>query len=747
MIAFLVFVFICVAFAILYSTDILKNDWKDQTPREVTVGHLEFFVPVESVFTALTAGFLALFVMAFLALRVLSEPVGINEQNGRKMYGISLDIRDGARTFLLREFMYLSVFVAVTSLLLLGVDQSGYLVPTSISFIVGAISSAATSFIGMSIATAGNVRTANAARRSLPNALRVAFNSGTVMGLAVVGLGTVSLSIVYLIFRDLSSLAGFGFGTSSIALFARVGGGIYTKAADVGADLVGKVESNIPEDDPRNPATIADNVGDNVGDIAGMGADLFESFSGSIIAAAILGGEFFGTSGVAAPFYLAAGGILCSIIGSSLVSTNEKTGASDDDIQSTLLWAIRRGIYAAAALNILIGGLIIFLLFDPHPEAWPLYLCFVIGLIAGVLIGVGTEYFTSFSYRPTKSIAQASITGPATVIIRGLSVGMISSIAPVLIIVVSIVLCVILGDIAGKKYEDRVGSAGVYGIAIAAIGMLSTLGVTLATDAFGPVADNAGGLAEMSELPSEVRERTDALDALGNTTAATGKGFAIGSAVLTSLALLNAFARASGISQVNVMDSRVMAGMLIGGLLPFVFSALTMTAVGEAAMSIITEVRRQFRTIDGLLEGRPGVKAEHKKCIDQCTKASLRKMILPGVLSILAPIVVGFIGRQKMLGGLLAGSIVSGFLLALTMSNAGGAWDNAKKYVEAGKLVGPDNIVHRKGSDAHKATVVGDTVGDPFKDTSGPSLNILLKIMTTVSLVLGKVLYNIYGGE
>eukprot|EP00818_Percolomonas_sp_WS_P010393 CAMPEP_0117440960 /NCGR_PEP_ID=MMETSP0759-20121206/3370_1 /TAXON_ID=63605 /ORGANISM="Percolomonas cosmopolitus, Strain WS" /LENGTH=748 /DNA_ID=CAMNT_0005232763 /DNA_START=408 /DNA_END=2654 /DNA_ORIENTATION=- len=747
MIAFLVFVFITVVFALLFSTDILKNDWKDQTPKDDTTGHLEYFVPVEAIFTSMTAGFLALFVMTFLGLRVMNSPVGAMEPNGGKMYAISLDIREGARAFLLREFIYLAFFVAGVFVVLFAVDQSGYFVPTPICFLAGAITSAITSIIGMSIATAANVRTANAARKSLPAALRVAFNAGTVMGLSVVGLGLVVLSVFYLLFRDLAALAGFGFGASSIALFARVGGGIYTKAADVGADLVGKVESNIPEDDPRNPATIADNVGDNVGDIAGMGADLFESYVGSIIAAATLGGELFGTSGVAAPFYLAAGGVLCSIIGSSLVSTREKSGASDDDVQSMLLWAIRRGIFAAAFLNVLIGGLIVFLLFDPHPEAWPLFLCFVIGLGAGVLIGLFTEYATSFAYRPTKSIAQSGVTGPATVVIRGLSVGMLSAIAPVVIIVVSIVLCVLLGDLAGQKYEAKVGPAGVYGIAIAAVGMLSTLGVTLATDAYGPVADNAGGLAEMSELPPEVRERTDALDALGNTTAATGKGFAIGSAVLTSLALMNAYTRAAGISSVNVLDSLVIGGLLLGALLPFVFAALTMTAVGDAAMTIIKEVRRQFATIDGLLEGRPGVKAEHRKCIDQCTKASLRKMILPGFIAISAPIVVGFIGRQKMLGGLLAGSISSGFLLAVTMSNAGGAWDNAKKYVEAGKLIGPDNNIQGKGSEAHKATVVGDTIGDPFKDTSGPSLNILLKLMTVVALVLGPVLKNIYGGD
>jgi len=509
---------------------------------------------------------------------------------------------------------------------------------------------------------------------------------------------------------------------------------------DVGADLVGKVESNIPEDDPRNPAVVADNVGDNVGDVAGMVADLFESYVGSIIAAMTLGSQFFGARGVACPLYLSAGGILCSIIGSALVFTKDEA-KEGEDIQMRLLWAIRQGIFGAAGLNILLGGLIIFLLFELS-QAWPIFCCFVVGLVAGVLIGLATEYCTSFSYRPTQSISEAGQTGAAPVIIKGLAIGMMSTIAPVIIIVVAVIVAVLLGDYAGRPKDG----AGMYGIAIAAVGMLSTLGVTLATDAYGPVADNAGGIAEMSELPPYVRERTDALDALGNTTAATGKGFAIGSAVLTALALLNAFSSAAGIKVVNLLKFDVVAGLLIGACLPFVFTAMTMTAVGDAAMSIIIEVRRQFRSIPGLLEGKKGVHADHKRCVDLCTKAALVKMIAPGILSVAAPIVVGFAGRQNMLAGLLMGGIVAGFLLAVTMANAGGAWDNAKKYIEAGGLVNKETgEVYKKASEPHKACVVGDTVGDPFKDTSGPALNILLKLMTVIALIIAPTLNLIYG--
>eukprot|EP01027_Heterolobosea_sp_BB2_P014398 GEZU01020683.1.p1 GENE.GEZU01020683.1~~GEZU01020683.1.p1 ORF type:complete len:699 (-),score=330.15 GEZU01020683.1:117-2213(-) len=691
-----------------------------------------FDVPLAAICVSLCSGFLAMFVMFFLTLKVLKSPVGIREPGGARMYAISNEIKIGANAFLKSEYKILAVFVVIVAAALFGVDYWGR---TTACFLVGAITSSITGYIGMSIAVRANVRTTHAARRSLNGALRVAFNAGTVMGLSVVGLGLLALCFSYLGVRNLVSLAGFGFGASSIALFARVGGGIYTKAADVGADLVGKVEANIPEDDPRNPAVIADNVGDNVGDVAGMGADLFESYVSSIIAAATIGGEHFGATGVAAPFYISAAGILCSIMGSALVSTKEDVSG---DVQGRLLNAIRKGIYSASAFNIVLGGLIIFFLFGLN-AGWKIFGTFVIGLIAGVLIGVATEYCTSFAYRPTQSISEAGRTGAATVIIRGLAVGMLSTVAPVIIIVVAIIATVILGDYAAA-------GAGVYGISIAAVGMLSTLGVTLATDAYGPVADNAGGIAELSELPEEVREKTDALDALGNTTAATGKGFAIGSAVLTSLALMNAFTTASKISVVNVLDKMVISGILVGACLPFIFSSLTMTAVGESAMAIITEVRRQFATIDGLLEGRPGVRPDTARCVDISTKAALRKMILPGLLSVAAPIAVGFLGRGKMLAGLLIGSITSGFLLAVMMANAGGAWDNAKKYIEAKRLVDKETgEVHAKGSDAHKAAVVGDTVGDPFKDTSGPALNILIKLMSIIALVIAPAITKIYG--
>jgi K(+)-stimulated pyrophosphate-energized sodium pump len=673
--------------------------------------------------------------MSFLILKVLESPVGVRAPRGAKMYAISIDIAIGAQAFLIREFQVLALFVFVAFCALFAVDQT-YYIPTPACFLAGALTSATTSVIGMSIATKANVRTANAARKGLNHALRVAFNAGTVMGLSVVSLGMVMIVVMYLTFRNLDALAGFGFGASSIALFARVGGGIYTKAADVGADLVGKVEAGIPEDDPRNPAVIADNVGDNVGDVAGMGADLFESYVGSLIACMVVGAEFYGPVGVACPLYLSAGGILCSVIGSALVSTKEQ---SSGDIQNTLLWAIRKGIFSAAGANVLLGALVIFLLFDPLTQAWALFLCFAIGLGAGILIGLATEYCTSFAYRPTQAIAEAGLTGPAPVIIKGLSIGMMSTVAPVAIIIISIMLTVVLGEYAGGP------QSGVYGIAISAVGMLSTLGVTLATDAYGPVADNAGGLAEMAELPDDVREKTDALDALGNTTAATGKGFAIGSAILTALALLNAFSSAAGITTISLLEKEVISGILLGSCLPYIFSSLTMTAVAEAAMQIIIEVRRQFKEIDGLLEGRPGVNADHRKCVDISTQSALKKMIAPGLLVVIVPIAVGFAGRQKMLGGVLAGAIASGSLLAITMANAGGAWDNAKKYVEGQRLINKDTgEVYMKGSEAHKATVVGDTVGDPFKDTSGPALNILIKLMTIISLVIAPVLKSLY---
>lgn len=727
----------------------------DQTPKQT-----EFPVPFAALCAAIAGGFLALTYMFILSGRVLFQPVGASEKHGPKMYLISQQIASGARSFLLVEGIVLSIFVVIVFCILLIIygllyafDESGdrgIVVPTPVCFLAGAITSAATAVIGMTIATRSNVRTAHAARvGGLEHALHVAFDGGTVMGMSVVGLGLTVLTVFYMIFRDLAALSGFGFGASAIALFARVGGGIFTKAADVGADLVGKVEAGIPEDDPRNPATIADNVGDNVGDVAGMGSDLFESYVGSIVAASTLGGQIYGERGVSTIFYLAACGIICSIIGTTFVSTGiarffpfPQADPKASNLQTRLLWAIRKGIIVAAALNILTAAGVIFGVFyeDPHPTGWALFLCYVIGLGSGVLIGFFTELFTADVYPPVKSISKSGITGPATVIIKGLSVGMMSAAPPVVIIGAAILGCMYLGDYAGDAYADN---AGIYGISIAAVGMLSTLGVTLATDAYGPVADNAGGLAEMAGLPEEVRQKTDALDSLGNTTAATGKGFAIGSAVLTALALMNAFTRASGVGTIDILEQRVIFGLLIGALLPFVFASLTMDAVNKCAMDVIKEVRRQFKTIPGIMDFK--APAQHAKCVAICTRASLREMILPGALAVIAPVVIGFAGRQEMLAGLLAGSILSGFMLAVTMSNAGGAWDNAKKYVEAGKLIDKSTQEsHTKGSEAHKAAVVGDTVGDPFKDVSGPSLNVLLKLMSVVALVIAPVLKEIY---
>ena len=585
------------------------------------------------------------------------------------------------------------------------------------AYVVGAICSAGTGYIGMSIAVRANTRTASAAMRGLNPGLRVAFNSGAVMGTTVVGISIIGLSILYLIFQDITVVAGFGFGASSIALFARVGGGIFTKAADVGSDIVGKVEVGIPEDDPRNPATIADNVGDNVGDVAGMGADLFESYSSSIIATiaiaaavAAAGSSDFAPK-IVLPFLIASMGIISSILGTFLVRTG------DDASMSKLLWALRRGIYFASILVIGLSYAVIHML--GLEDGNRIFMAIVTGLIAGNVIGFATEFYTSYEYFPTKRIAEASQTGAGTTIITGFATGMMSTLVPVASVVAAILI--------------SYWAADLYGVAIAAVGMLSTLGITLATDAYGPVADNAGGIAEQSHLDPEVRERTDALDSLGNTTAATGKGFAIGSAALTSLALLAAYALTieelnpdGGKVVFNVLDPNVLVGLFIGALLPFVFSALTMQAVGTAAYAIVNEVRRQFREIPGIMEGtgRP----DYARCVDISTKGSLRAMILPGTMAVVAPIAMGFILGPEPLGGMLIGAITAGFLLAVTMANAGGAWDNAKKYIEAGNFGG-------KGSETHKAAVVGDTVGDPFKDTSGPSLNILIKLMSVVALV------------
>ena len=590
---------------------------------------------------------------------------------------------------------------------------------TAIAYLVGAIGSGLAGFIGMSIAVRANTRTTVQAMEGLNPALKVAFHSGAVMGLSVVGLALLGVTLMFVVFNnDATIVAGFGFGASSIALFARVGGGIYTKAADVGADLVGKVEQGIPEDDPRNPATVADNVGDNVGDVAGMGADLFESYVGSIIAtvalaavgASALGGSTGELDLVLFPLLVASIGIFSSIIGTFLVRTGE--GAD----MGRLLWSLRTGIFSAGAL-VLIGtaALILFLDLD-----FKLFWVVLIGLVAGQLIGTASEYYTSYEYSPTKKLAEQSETGPATIMIGGLGLGMVSTVIPGLVVIVAM----------GLSYYF----AELYGVSLAAVGMLSTLGITLATDAYGPVADNAGGIAEQAGLDPEVRERTDALDSLGNTTAATGKGFAIGSAVLTALALMAAYAQAVQIEVFNIMDVKVMMGLIIGAIMPFLFAALTMQAVGRAAYAMVQEVRRQFREIEGLLEGTAD--ADYARAVDISTTGAMKEMVLPGVIAVVVPVGVGIVLGAEALGGLLIGSIATGFLFAIMMANAGGAWDNAKKYIEAGHLGG-------KGSDQHSAAVVGDTVGDPFKDTSGPALNILLKLMSIVALVFGPLFVSI----
>ena len=691
---------------------------------------------MEGLYVAIGAGGLALVFALFLSTRVLAADEGTD-----RMKEIGSAIQEGANAFLRREYTVLAGFVAVVFviLLVLGFARDVQKPDTAYAYLVGAIASAITGLVGMRIAVKSNMRTAAAARTGLNQALRVAFSSGGVMGISVVGIGILGAVILWIIFEDPNIVAGFSFGASSIALFARVGGGIYTKAADVGGDLAGKVEAGIPEDDPRNAAVIADNVGDNVGDVAGMGADLFESYVGAIIAslalaatgtAFVLGApnpEAIGfttkvDSGLAVlPFLIAAVGIVASIIGTFLVRTGENTSIG------SLLWSLRRGIFASGILA-LIGsfGVVYYLLMIEADEAlgltmtnvWNIWGAIAVGLGAGVVIGTATEYFTSYENKPVQGIAARTATGPATVIISGFATGMLSTVIP---------LVVIAAAVLGANEL-----AGLYGIAIAAVGMLSTLGITLATDAYGPVADNAGAIAEQAHLDPEVRERTDALDSLGNTTAATGKGFAIGSAVLTSLALMAAYAKVVGLEAIDLLEVSTLVGLLLGALMPFVFSALTMEAVGRAAQDMVEEVRRQFREIPGLREGKEGVKAEYAKCVDISTKGALREMVIPGLLAVVVPIGVGlipFLGAEAV-GGLLLGAIASGSLLAITMANAGGAWDNAKKYIEAGHLGG-------KGTPEHAAAVVGDTVGDPFKDTSGPSLNILIKLMSIVAVVFG----------
>ncbi len=678
---------------------------------------------MEIIVLAIIAGAVALGFGGILTLNLLRQ-----DEGDETVRFIGRAIREGAMAFLSREYTFLSLFVVamfVILLLFIDYDVIGKLdwdrsVPsTAISYLAGAIGSAMAGFIGMSIAVRANTRTTVKAQQGLNPALRIAFSSGAVMGISVVGIGLLGVTILFWIFRDFNIVAGFGFGASSIALFARVGGGIYTKAADVGADLVGKIEQGIPEDDPRNPATIADNVGDNVGDVAGMGADLFESYVGSIIATIALAAAGAAALGMAdisdtkanfdadlfmLPLLVATSGIFASIIGTFLVRT--KDGAS----MSSLLWSLRYGIFGAGALVLVATGVAVGVM----DLSFKLFWVVVIGLLAGQIIGTSSEYFTSYEFKPTRDLAKQAETGPATIIIGGLGLGMLSTFIPGVVVVVAMGLAYWLAD--------------TYGVALAAVGMLSTLGITLATDAYGPVADNAGGIAEQARLDPKVRERTDALDSLGNTTAATGKGFAIGSAVLTALALMAAYSVVTGVDVFNLLDHYVLMGVIIGAMLPFLFAALTMQAVGRAANSMVQEVRRQFREIKGLIEGT--AEADYARAVDISTKGAMREMILPGLLAVVAPIVIGVALGAEALGGMLVGAIATGFLFAVMMANSGGAWDNAKKFIEAGNLRG-------KGSSDHDAAVVGDTVGDPFKDTSGPSLNILIKLMSVVALVFG----------
>ncbi len=690
----------------------------------------------------------ALLFALFTAKKVLKAPQGTD-----KMKKISDSIKSGANAYLKRQYVIVSVFFAVMFVVLLIMALSDLLsIYVPFAFITGGFFSALSGFIGMKIATASNARTANACREGLNKGLRIAFSAGSVMGFTVVGLGLLDISIWFFLLKFVfeggkltpleisSAMLTFGMGASSMALFARVGGGIFTKAADVGADLVGKVEAGIPEDDPRNPAVIADNVGDNVGDVAGMGADLYESYVGSVISASALGvAAFSKNSGIndlnamAVPMLLAALGIICSIVGTFLVKTKENATQKD------LLKSLSRGTNFSAVVIAIAAFPIVYFCLDGIGSIG-LYFAILAGLVSGVLIGQSTEYFTSDTYKPTKHLAAKSETGSATIIIGGLGLGMLSTVLPIIIVAV----CILVAFFASAgSITSPDADLGLYGIALSAVGMLSTLGITLATDAYGPVADNAGGIAEMSGLEPEVRQRTDALDSLGNTTAATGKGFAIGSAALTALALMASYvnkveevALANGKTvdlTFDLTNPTVLVGLFIGACLPFVFAALTMESVGKAAQSIVVEVRRQFREITGLMEGKAD--ADYTSCVDLCTKASLKEMVLPTIVAIVTPVVTGLLLGYHGVVGMLAGATASGFLMAIFMSNSGGAWDNAKKYIESGAHDG-------KGSNQHKAAVVGDTVGDPFKDTAGPSINILIKLLSMVSIVFAGLVVN-----